>query len=157
MRYTFANLLHKEMSENEDIFFLTADLGYKIFDPLFRDFPNRAFNTGAAEQMMMACAVGLAHDCKIPVVYSITPFLLYRPFEVIRNYIDHEQLPVVMIGAGRGKDYTHDGFSHWAEDDIQIMRCFQNIKLFYPKDKKDLEENFNNFLYRGPVYINLKR
>ena len=157
MRNTFANLMLDRMEKNKDIFFLTADLGYRIFDPLFDRFPKRVFNTGAAEQMMMSCAVGLALDKKIPVVYSITPFLLYRPFEIIRNYINYEQLSVIMIGAGRGKDYTHDGFSHWAEDDSEILKHFSNIKMFYPNDKKDLEEKFDNFLYHGPSYINLKR
>lgn len=157
MRYTFTELMKEEMYRNDDIFFLTADLGYKIFDPLFSMFPGRVFNTGASEQLMMSCAVGLALDNKIPVVYSITPFLLYRPFEVIRNYVNHENLKVVMVGAGRNKDYTHDGFSHWAEEDIDILCQLPNIKIFHPNDKEDLKRNFIHFLYNGPSYINLKR
>lgn len=157
MRYTFANLLLEEMQQNKDIFFLTADLGYKIFDPLFNAFPNRVFNTGAAEQMMMSAAVGLALDKKLPVVYSITPFLLYRPFEIIRNYINNENLNVLMIGSGRDKDYEHDGFSHWAEDDKQILGCLSNIKTFHPNTKDELKNKFKECLYTGPYYINLKR
>jgi transketolase len=51
------------------------------------------------------------------VVYSITPFVLYRPFEWIRNYLDHEKIPVKLVGGGRDKDYGYLGFSHWAEED----------------------------------------
>jgi transketolase len=157
MRYTLSKLLLEEMQNNNNIFFLTADLGYKIFDPLFNSFPTRVYNTGAAEQLMLSTAVGLALDGKMPVVYSITPFLLYRPFEIIRNYIDNEKIKVVMIGAGRDKDYMHDGFSHWAEDDNKILDCFKNIKRFHPDSTIDLISNFKYYLYNGPSYINLKR
>jgi len=157
MRYTFSHLILDAMQKDKNIFFLTADLGYKIFDPLFNAFPTRVFNTGAAEQLMVSCAVGLALDKKLPVVYSITPFLLYRPFEIIRNYVNNEKLNVTLIGSGRDKDYAHDGFSHWAEDDKKIMNIFENIKTFHPNNKEDLQTKFDYYLYNGPSYINLKR
>jgi len=94
MRGWFAYELYKQMARDERIWLVVGDLGYKAFDYIKRDFPDRFLNCGAAEQAMMGIATGLALNGKIPFVYSITAFLLYRPFETIRNYVNHEKIPV---------------------------------------------------------------
>jgi transketolase len=159
MRKTFAQLLTNFMSKEKSAVFLTADLGYKFFDEILNKHPDRAFNTGAAEQLMLGACVGISlQGNHIPICYSITPFLLYRPFEIIRNYINYENLPVKLIGSGRDKDYAHDGFSHWAEDDRDVMKLFPNIHVEHPKSIEHLSENFESLMYsKKPVYINLKR
>ncbi|MAL09019.1 MAG: hypothetical protein CMF74_05060 [Maricaulis sp.] len=158
MRKQFSERLHQEMAKNKDLFLLTGDLGYGLWDRIRIDYPNRFYNVGSSEQLMMGMAAGLAMDGKIPIVYSITPFLLYRPFETIRNYVDHEQLPVKLIGGGRDKDYGYLGFSHWAEEDKQIMKVFKNIKTIHPKNIEIMNKNFNWILdKKTPVYMNLKR
>jgi len=134
MRKTFATLLHSEMSQNENIILLTGDLGYGLWDKIKLDYPDRFFNTLSSEQLMMGVASGLAMDGKIPIVYSITPFAIYRPFEFIRNYLHHEQIPVKILGGGRDKDYGYLGFSHWAEEDIDVLSVLNNIKLYKPKE-----------------------
>jgi transketolase len=105
---------------------------------------------------MVGMAVGLSLSGYIPICYSITPFLLYRPFELIRNYIDHEKINVKLVGTGRDKDYSHDGFTHWGEDDLNIMKNLTNIKLYKPNELTDTM--FHNFLITpNPAYLNLKR
>lgn len=158
MRRTFGQCLYEQMQKNDQIFLITGDLGYGLFDRHRLDFGNRFINTGAAEQTMMGVAVGLALEGKIPFVYSITPFLLYRPFETIRNYINHEKIPVKMIGSGRDKDYSHDGPSHWAEDDRRVMSNWPHINAYWPVQNEvigDLVEKAVN--HKEPYYINLKR
>ena len=158
MRKLFSKLLHEEMSKNDDIVLLTGDLGYGLWDNIRNDFESRFFNVGSAEQLLLGTAVGLAMDGKIPVVYSITPFLLYRPFELLRNYLNHEKIPVKLVGGGRNKDYGYLGFSHWAEDDRRIMSCFSNILTSHPETDEELQREFKVFLYsEGPEYLNLKR
>ena len=110
VRKVFVRLLHEAMRENEDIVFIIGDLGYGHFDAIREEFPDRVFNPGAAEQLMLGMACGLALEGKIPVCYSMTPFILYRPFEVIRTYIDHEKIQVILAAAGRDKDYGAAGF-----------------------------------------------
>ena len=158
MRRLFSKLLHEEMSKNDDIILLTGDLGYGLWDNIRNDFESRFFNVGSAEQLLLGTAVGLAMDGKLPVVYSITPFLLYRPFELLRNYLNHEKIPVKLVGGGRNKDYGYLGFSHWAEDDKRIMSCFSNILSNHPEDHEQLQKYFKPFLYSEyPEYLNLKR
>lgn len=151
MRQKFFTDLHDLMLSNDKVYFITGDLGYGLADKIRNDFPERFINAGAAEQAMMGVGIGMALEGKIPFVYSITPFLLYRPFEAIRNYLHHEQIPVIMVGSGRGKDYAHDGFSHWAEDDLEILKPL-HIQIYYKYDcLKELAEA------KKPCYINLTR
>ena len=158
MRRDFANLLHTEMSTNPDIYLITGDLGYGLWDKVKDDYPDRFFNVGSSEMAMMGMAIGLAMDGKIPYVYSITPFAIYRPFEMIRNYLDHENIPVNIVGGGRDKDYGYLGFSHWSHDDKRIMSVFDNVKSFYPEDTVDLNTAMSYSLSKKhPTYINLKR
>lgn len=158
MRKTFAQALHTEMQNNKDIYLLTGDLGYRLWDDIKTDFPNNYINPGSAEQLLIGMAVGLALEGKIPVVYSITPFLLYRPFEVIRNYMHYEKIPVKLVGGGRGRDYGVLGYTHWAEEDEQIMNVLKNIKQYRPETKEEVNLSFKDFLYsKNPSYINLKK
>ena len=158
MRREFADRLYQEMATNKDIVVLTGDLGYGLWDRIRLDYSNRFYNVGSSEQLMLGAACGLAMEGKIPVVYSITPFLLYRPFEFIRNYVDHEQVAVKLIGGGRNRDYGYLGFSHWAEEDKKIMKCFNNITTLHPLTTEQMNEQFQHILDPElPVYMNLKR
>jgi transketolase len=158
MRKIFAELLFQEMVINKDIYLITGDLGYGLWDKIKNTYPDRFYNVGSSEMAMMGMGVGLAMEGKIPYVYSITPFAIYRPFEMIRNYLDHENIPVNVIGGGRDKDYGYLGFSHWSEDDKTIMQSFQSIVKFHPEDDKQVEEAFHVSLQKKfPTYINLKR
>lgn len=156
MRKVFASLLYDAMKKDSKIFLLTADLGFGILDQIRNDFPNRSMNVGSSEQLMIGTAVGLSEMGFIPVVYSITPFLLYRPFEMIRNYVNNEKINVKLVGSGRDRDYSHDGFTHWGEDDLTIMKSLENIKLYKPTELTD--HLFEEFLYTAkPAYLNLSR
>ena len=87
MRRKFEEMLHNEMAINDKIVLITGDLGYGLWDRIKIDYPDRFYNPLAAEQLMVGMASGLAMDGYIPLVYSITPFVIYRPFELIRNYL----------------------------------------------------------------------
>lgn len=158
MRHKVANLLFNEMKLNPNIYLITGDLGYGLWDNIRDTYSERFYNVGSSEITMMGMAIGLAMDGKIPFVYSITPFALYRPFEMIRNYINHEKIPVKILGGGRNEDYGYLGFSHWASEDISIMSIFENITLFKPNTIEELEFAFNfSVNINLPTYINLKK
>jgi transketolase len=157
VRKTFVRLLHEEMRENDKVVLLLGDLGYGHFDKIREEFPDRVFNPGAAEQLLLGMACGMSMEGKIPVCYSMTPFLLYRPFEVIRTFIDYEKIPVILAAAGRDKDYAAAGWSHWATDDKEHLSGFKNMIKLWP-DETLLEEEFKNIINtKLPYYVNLKR
>lgn len=157
MRKEIASHLYKLMSKNKDIWLITADLGYGLWDKIRDDFPDRFLNTGASEQAMSDIAVGLSISGKIPITYTITPFY-YRCFETIRTYIDHESIKIIMLGSGRDNDYHIDGFSHYAGDDFALFSIFSNIKKVWSPDAdiacQVLEEAIKG---NKPYYINLKK
>ena len=157
MRKEFAAFIFHEMQKNDKIRLVTADIGYGILDGLRKSFPDRIINVGSSEMLMIGIAVGLCYEGYLPICYTITPFLLYRPFEMIRNYINHEKLTIKLVGSGRDKDYSHDGITHWAEDDVTIVsNCFPNITIYKPLQLT--EEVVHDILYKqGPCYLNLKR
>ena len=153
MRRKFAVDLYELMKKDKNIVLITADMGFGMVDKIRDEIPEQFYNVGAAEQAAVTIAVGLALSGKIPVVYTITPFLIFRPFEAIRLYLDHESIPVILVGAGRGQDYSHEGFSHDASDH-EIMKQFKNIRFIVPENEFDLKE----IIYSGkPTYLNLKR
>lgn len=158
MRKECMSLLLASMVDNEDIITLTADLGFGLLDQVRNAFPERFYNVGAAEQLLIGAGVGLAEQGKIPVCYSMSSFLLYRPFEFLRNYVNAECIPVKLIGSGRDKDYSHDGLSHWAHDDELVLRALPNIRVYKPKSIEELERIWPEFISSPfPAYLNLTR
>ena len=158
MRKECAALLLGSMKVDNKIQVVTADLGFGILDSVKTTFPDRFYNVGAAEQLMIGAAVGMAEQGLIPVCYSMSSFLLYRPFEFLRNYVNAENVPVKLIGSGRDKDYSHDGLSHWAHDDEQLLAVLPNIKIYKPQDIQELESVWTEFITSDqPAYLNLTR
>jgi transketolase len=158
MRKKFAELLLKEMNSDDRINLVVADMGFRMFDEIKAMHPTRFYNVGAAEQLALGMCVGICEEGGIAVAYSITPFLLYRPFEWLRNYLNHDGFPVKLVGSGRDMDYLEDGFTHWACDDFRIMECFSRIDKYWPENEHELESKFSEFIYSTtPAYLNLKR
>lgn len=154
MKSTVGKLLAESMSDSR-LRLLTADLGYRMFDEAWKT--GRCINVGASEQTMIGIAVGMTYSGLVPICYSITPFLLYRPFEWIRNYLDYEKAPVKLIGSGRDDDYKNLGFSHWSFEQKDVMSLFPNIRVFYPESSEDLKDLWDEFLDGGPAYLNIRR
>lgn len=150
--------LYKAMAKDKGIYLLTGDLGFKMFDAHRDDFPDRFINTGAAEQSLIGIACGLALEGKKPFVYTITNFLIYRPFEWIRNYIDHESIPVRLLGGGLGKEYLEDGYTHQCEEIEQVMAIFKNINKIYPKKIDEVSKLIETLIKEDkPYFVGLPR
>jgi transketolase len=82
--------------------------------------------------------------------------LIYRPFELLRTYVNYENIPIKLVGGGRNKDYLTLGFSHWAEDDVTILKNLQNIVIY--KEESIDKDLFDKFIYSNtPNYMNLRR
>jgi len=157
MRKLLSELLYKTFQENPDVWLVTADLGFGVLDKVREDFPERAVNVGASEQLMVGAAIGLAQSGKIPLCYSITPFLLFRPYEFHRLYLDHENIPVKLIGIGRDDDYGQ-GFSHDATGDTEVLDLFNNIVQYRPDTLEDLSNCWDQFITNNsPSYVNIRR
>lgn len=165
MRATFRDELYQRMKADESIYLLVGDLGYKVWDDIQKDFPDRFVNCGASEQAMIGMAVGLAYKGKRVFVYSITNFLLYRPFETVRNYIMQENLPICLLGAGRDFDYKDDGLSHHSPDAKAVLGALQSVaplevtlKTYFPEAKEEIPSILDEILSNNsPSFLSLRR
>jgi transketolase len=162
IRGWFAASLHEQMKNNDDIWLITADLGYGMLNTLRDDFPDRFVNVGASECLMIGAAVGLALEGKICFCYSITTFLLYRPFEWHRNFVNHEKIPVRLVGSGLDDDYKHDGKTHQPSGLFGMDGLFEtqlwNIETYLPTDKIEVPTMVDKMVMRNqPSFICLRR
>ncbi len=158
MRRECAELLLLEMSVNDRIRVITADLGFGILDHIRHAYPDRFYNVGAAEQLMIGVAIGMAAEGLIPVCYSMSSFLLYRPFEFLRNYVNYEGINIKLLGSGSDRDYRHDGVSHWADDDRLVLLSLPQIEQYRPTDLAELKTDFDQWINSAnPGYLNLTR
>lgn len=156
MRNIFVKQLIKRASKNKDVYFLTADLGYNAFEIFQKKFPDRFINAGVAENNMIGIASGLALLNKEVYVYSISPFLVFRSLEQIRNDICHPHLNVKIIGGGGGFSYGEQGISHNPSEDLSVMRSMPNMSVLTPGTKSEANILINiMFKTKGPNYIRL--
>jgi len=153
MRTAIIEEVYKIMKENKDSYFLTGDLGYNTLEKIEKDFGSRFINIGVAEQNMIGIASGLALTGKKVFCYSIIPFLTMRCFEQIRNDICYHDLDVTLLGSGSGLTYGILGSTHFALEDLAILRPLPNMTIFSPADEIDAQlgvrasKNFHHPLY----------
>lgn len=158
MRNTFVKVLEKFCATNENIFLLTGDLGFTLFDEFRQKYPNRFFNLGIAETNMIGVAAGLALSGKKVYCYSMVPFLIMRCFEHIKIDLCYHNLDVRLVGVGGGLVYGLEGVTHHAIEDIAIMRSLPNMTVVVPGDPIEVSACVSASIdYKGPMYIRLGR
>jgi transketolase len=158
MRNIFIDTLIELAEKDKDIYLLTGDLGFPNFFQFAEKFPDRFINCGVAEQNMVGVAAGLALEGKKPYVYSIAPFLSLRCTEQIRNDICYQNLNVKLIGAGEGFCYGELGSTHYATEDIGVLRALPEIMILSPADPNQLRELLlKSYQIEKPAYIRIAR
>jgi transketolase len=156
MRREFADELVKVARSDSRVVLLTADLGFAVLEPFAKEFPERFFNVGVAEQNMIGLATGLAEAGLRPYAYSIATFASMRPYEFFRNGPALHGLPVRLIGMGGGLDYGHNGMTHYALEDVALMRVQPAVTIVAPADAEQARAALRATVdLPGPVYFRL--
>lgn len=153
MRRAFGKTIVKLAEKDPAVVLLTGDVVQEMGEYIER-FPGRFFNLGLTEQSIISIASGMASEGLRPVVYSITPFLLERPFEQIKIDIDEQNLPVMLVG---NDDYPTHGPTHRALDARGLSKVFKNIEAYFPANMAAAEKAMlDAYLIGGPALICLK-
>ena len=154
MRRKFGKVLNDLAKKDKKIYLLVGDIGYGIFDEFRKNHPKRFINMGICEQSLISVASGMALEGLKPWVYTITPFLIERPFEQVKLDIDQQKANVNLVGFA---DYPTLGPTHSELNAKYLMKLFKNIKSYFPKNSKDTE-NYTKLCNRkkGPTFISLK-
>jgi transketolase len=154
MRRRFGKILTKLAREDKSIILIVADIGYGIFNDFRKEHPDRFFNLGICEQSIIGVAAGAALQGLKPWVYTITPFLIERPFEQIKLDIDQQKANVNLVGFA---DYPSLGPSHAELNGKKLMQLMKNIKSFYPKNSSETEVIVKKVhKIKGPTFLSLK-
>ena len=159
IRSVFGKTLAKLGEENSNIVVMDADLACSTQTQTFaKAFPERFFDSGIAEQDMIATAAGLASEGKIPFVASFAMFATGRTYDQIRNSVCYPEFNVKIIGTHGGITVGEDGASHQALEAISLMRSIPNMSVIVPADCRECEQviKFAAENY-GPMYIRIAR
>ena len=155
MRRRFGKVINELAKKDDKIVLIVGDIGYKIFDEFRKTHPKKFFNFGVCEQSMIGAASGMALEGLKPWIYTITPFLIERPFEQIKLDIDQQNVNVNLVGFA---DYPNLGSSHGEIDGERLMKLFKNIESFFPKNSDETESAaYQSYKKDGPSFISLKR
>ena len=145
--------------KDKNIVVLDADLSSSTRTAFFKkEFPDRFFNFGVAEQNMMASAAGLASCGKIVFVSTFAMFATARPLDQLRNTVCYNNFNVKVVATHSGVTVGEDGASHQALEDIAILRSIPNIKIIVPADAPETKDAvIAAYEEEGPFYIRLGR
>ncbi|WP_205910231.1 transketolase C-terminal domain-containing protein [Rhizobium sp. FKY42] len=154
----FGNALVDAARKDERIVGLTADLGKYTDLHIFQQaMPDRFYQMGMAEQVLMSAAAGLAREGFIPFATTYAVFASRRAYDFIAMAIAEENLPVKIVCALPGLT-TGYGPSHQATEDLAIFRGLPNMTLIDPCDADDILGMVPQMIaHDGPVYSRLLR
>ena len=148
MRNQFSERIFFNAKKNKNIYIVAADISPAGSMEIFRKkYPNRFINVGVAEQSMIGVCAGLAMRKKRAFAYTIATFALYRPFEMIRDDICYQNLPVTIVGMGAGTIYSNLGGTHMTQEDISIAKSMPNMSVIAPADP--IELNLGEAIFQG--------
>ena len=144
---------------NKDIVVLDADLSVSTKTNLFaKEFPDRFFDMGVAEQDMISTAAGLATCGKIAFASTFAVFGSGRAWEQVRMSVAYTRLNVKVVVTHAGITTGEDGASHQAIEDIAIMRVIPNMTVIVPADAIETAKVIKAAVeFHGPAYIRLSR
>ena len=158
MRDNFLKELTRQAAIDPRVMLITGDLGFGVLTEFSRRFPDQFINAGVAEQNMTAMACGLAMEGYRVFTYSIANFTTLRCLEQIRNDICYHDADVTVVSIGGGFSYGQLGVSHFATEDLAILRALPNMTVIAPSDPWEAEELTRQMSsISGPKYLRIDK
>jgi len=158
-RQSYGEALLELGKENGNIVVLDADLAGATKTGIFaKEYPDRFFDMGIAEQDMMSTAAGLATCGKIPYASTFAMFAAGRAYDQIRNSICYPKLNVKICATHAGITVGEDGATHQMIEDLSLMRTIPNMTVMSVSDDTQTKWAVKEISQiDGPVYLRLSR
>ena len=159
VREAYGKALLELGMENHDVVVLDADLSRSTMTALFaREFPERFFECGIAEQNMIGIAAGMAASGKIPFASTFAVFVPGRCFDQVRMSIAQPGLNVKLVTTHGGLSVGEDGTSHQSIEDLSLICSLPGFTVIVPADAIETTEAVKAAAaHLGPFYIRLCR
>jgi transketolase len=154
MRERMGQVVNELLETDPGTALVLADIGAAYFREALQRFPNRAVNVGIMEQTMVSLAAGFALEGFHPIVHSIAPFVVERPFEQIKLDFCYQGLGGTLISIGASYDYGADGMTHQAPGDVPILMTLPRMQICVPGTSDEFERLLRQTYDNGqPTYI----
>lgn len=158
-REAYGQALVEIGKENEDLVVMDADLSGSTKTAMFaKEFPNRFFNMGIAEQNLYGSAAGIALSGKVVCASTFAMFATGRAFEIVRNAIGYTGANVKICATHSGITVGEDGASHQTFEDLALMRTIPGMIVVNPADGLATQKLLRQLIeIEGPAYLRLGR
>lgn len=154
MREQMAHTVNDLLTRDERLVLVLADISEGYFT--HKSYAERVINVGIMEQTMTSVAAGLALEGFIPVLHSITPFLVERPFEQIKDDFCYQRLGGNFISTGASYDYSTEGMTHHGVGDVAILHSLPGMQITVPGTAEEFDRLFRQTYENGsPTYFRL--
>jgi transketolase len=151
MRERFYDLTRAALDEDERVAVVTAQIGTDAIG----EHP-RHFDVGIREQLMIGVAAGLALEGYRPIAHSYTPFLVERPYEMLKLDLGHNDLGAVLVSIGASYDASHEGRTHQAPEDVALVAALPGWTIHVPGHVDEADRLFRQALGGdGRTYLRL--
>lgn len=158
MRDSFVRALTELVAEDPDIVLLSGDIGFGVLTDFMTRYPGNYLNAGVAEQNMAAVACGMAMAGARTYTYSIANFPTLRCLEQLRNDVCYHHANVTTVAIGGGFSYGQLGMSHFATEDLAILRALPEMVVVAPSDPWQAYALTRQLYERGgPTYLRLDK
>ena len=153
----FGITLMELMKERNDLMVLSSDMSTPAgLDKFKAAYPDNFMNMGIAEQNMIGTAAGLTEEGYKCVCVAQACFITMRSFEQVRQYCGYMGLPLVIVGIGSGVSLQYMGNTHYAIEDLALMRTIPGMQVIAPCDAYEATKAFVYAVNcKQPVYIRL--
>lgn len=158
MRTAFLQKLTSLMNEDEKLIVITADMGFSVFEEMQVKFPKRFINTGVTEQASISIATGIALSGYKVFFYAQAPFATMRCFEQVRLDVAYNHIDLKIVGVASGFASNQLGVSHFALEDVALMRVLPGMTIFTPGDPIEADwATSKAYELLTPCYIRLTK
>jgi transketolase len=157
-RMAFGNTLRALARTNPDFVVCNADTKACGLEDFAKEFPERAFSFGIAEQNLVGASAGLAACGNKVFLSTFAVFASMRACEQVRTFVCHPKLNVTILGTHTGLQVGGDGATHAAVEDVAILRAMPNMTIVQPADAVSACAIARAALeFTGPLYVRLHR
>ncbi len=158
-RREFIDTLIELAKKDDKIVLIVPDVGFNYIEKFKKKFPKRFFNFGVTEQSAMTIAASLALAGFKPYIYSMINFVIFRPYEALRNAVCLHNANVKIIGVKGSEKYKFLGFSHnliVKNEEMKVLKHLPNLKLFIAEKPSEVKRVIlETYKLSSPCYIRL--
>lgn len=151
LRNVFAETMLEVGKADPLLVVMVGDISHGILQPFAKACPERYYNIGICEPSMVNMAAGFSRVGLIPVVHTITPFIIERAYEQIKLDFGYQQMGINLVSVGGAFDYAQLGCSHHCYTDISLMCHFKRGNVVCPGSPVEFIQLFKAMYKNGAI------